>query len=308
MATALNKHVLFGFQVQTTKGVQASDNIIWTPFSDTFDFNFRPNIEVFRQADNTDYEHLAYSRGHWWEGTAPVTIVPTAGTITELIDWIQTRDAYNQGKWASVYCLHRDVNVVKASYDVKVRRATLRLEKGNPAAFSLELAGLNTGTSPSVGTCATGGPYLWNEATIEQDLGAGSYSPTADMELIEITLDNNLEDPADGLRITSGNTPQQLYNVAGVSCTGRIERDFVDNSYHALYLNQADSNFSDTYDAALRITLTRGGVTITLELPRVKFTDWVANPSGTNEGRIREEITFVALGSDDGATAPIVLS
>jgi hypothetical protein len=308
MGIALNKHSLFGFQIQESEGVQASNAIIWTPFNDTMDFSRKATLEMYSQADGTDYNHLMFNSGQWYDGAAPIALIPTSGTIAALIDWIQTRDAYNQGKFATVYLYQRDTGVNQAIVDTKVRTATFRFEKRRPVMLSLDLVGKTPGTTPAVGVCDTGGPYLWSEAVVTQDLDIGSLSETVDMETIEVTIDNKVQDATEGMRITSGVTPAHIYNTGDINCTGRFTVDYTDATLFNLFTQQLNYDFSIEGDVQLNIALARSAISLNLLVNRLKFTEWRGNPNGTNDGIIPQEITWQGLGSDDGTVPPITLS
>jgi len=309
--TVLEKHCAFGFQIQDVEGTEKSDNVLWVPFRDTLDFKLQINKEEYRQADYNDYLHLLYSSGVWFEGGAPITLVPDATLWSSLMSWIQDRDSYNQGKFASVY-MYDPVRGIRSVVDVKVREAAIAFEKGGPVTLELSLLGKRPGSAtPEVSMHTRVGPYLWKETAVTIDVGGvGSLSSTVDIESAEVRLDEHVEDAAEGLRITAtnGQYPQKLYNVAGESCTGSLSRDFVDSSIYDVFESLADNNFSTDYDASIQFVMSRGGITATVLVNRMQWTTHTGDPGGTNEGRIPESLEWIGLGSDDGTTGPVTLS
>ncbi|MHB8996917.1 MAG: phage tail tube protein [Armatimonadota bacterium] len=299
MAVALAQEGAFGFGVQAAQGTYVAPEV-WLPLmgggrGDSI--TWRKNYVTLDMADGNDFESRYFGVGEWAEGQITVPLVP--GAITSLLSWVQDRDQDNQGKWASllVDCVHE----VKKVTDAKVRRLTLDLVKGKPATCTLDVAGLKmeSGTAAAV-NMPTAAPYLYREATVEIASGGGTLEADANCEQIRIVIENMVEDPAEGLRLAEGTSPKHLYNLCGVRCRGAISRDFVDT---ALY-----GDFAAGQEAALRIQLTRGASTATVSLPRVLYTESDLGLPGSHEKRIVETVQFVALGSLDGLTAPVVLS
>jgi hypothetical protein len=299
MAVALAQEGAFGFGVQAAQGNYVAPSV-WLPLmggerGDSI--TWRKNYVTLDMADGNDFESRYFGVGEWAEGQITVPLVP--GAITSLLSWVQDRDQDNQGKWASllVDCVHE----VKKVTDAKVRRLTLDLVKGKPAICTLDVAGLKmeSGLSAAV-NMPTAAPYLYREATVEIASGGGALTADVDCEQIRIVIENMVEDPAEGLRLAEGSSPKHLYNLCGVRCRGAISRDFVDT---ALY-----GDFAAGQEAALRIQLARGASTATISLPRVLYTESDLGLPGSHEKRIVETVQFVALGSLDGLTAPVVLS
>ena len=298
MAVALAQEGAFGFGVQSAQGNYVAPSV-WLPLmggegADTI--HWKKNYVTLDMADNNDYESRYFGVGEWAEGQITVPLIP--GSITTLLSWVQDRDQDNQGKWASllVDCVHE----VKRVTDAKVQRMTLDLIKGKPVTCVLEIAGLKmeSGAAAAV-TMPVAAPYLYREASVEIASAGGSLTADVDCEAIRIVIDNMVEEPAEGLRLTTGSNPQQLYNLSGVRCRGAISRDFVDTALYA--------DFVSGQEAALSVQLTRGASTATISLPRVLYTASDLGLPGSHEKRIKEQVQFLALGSVDGLTAPVVL-
>ena len=180
------------------------------------------------------------------------------------------------------------------------RTATFDFVKGEPVTCSLELCGLRmergTAATPSIPVAA---PYVFREAKVEIATAGGALVEDVNCEAIQVVLDNVVEDPEEGLRLRETGEPLQLYNLAGVRCRGALSRDFVDSKVFA--------DFAAGQEAALRLTLERGATVATVTMPRVLYTSSDLGLPGSHERRISEKVDFVALGSTDGLTAPVVL-
>lgn len=315
---SLSKHARFGFQLQAQEGVEISDDVIWVPFTDTLDFfDIVANMEVFRQADYTGYDHLMFSAGQWFDGNAPMglfPLTPVATVLTPLVDWIQSRDVYNQGEFATVFL--RDEQGIRSVVDTKVAEATVTVTKGRPITFVLRLVGKSPGTDTPSASPYTGGPYIWQDGVIQVDFspyGAGVLATDQEFESLEIRIDNVVEDAGEGLRITSGFNPRRLYNLSGIRATGTATRDYIDSNLYNQFLLQIADTFGTTADAALSLTLSRGGAQILFNLPRVRWTAVRQVAPGDNESRRITNVDFTALGSDigdppTGASPPITLT
>ena len=302
MAVALAQEGSFGFGLQAEKGTFVSPTT-WLPLmqvgsSKSGDgIRLRKNHTVLSLADANDYESRYYSAGQWAEGEVAVPLIP--GVLTNLFSWLQDRDGNNQGKWASavVDC----VNEVKKLTDVKVRKATVDLIKGEPVGCLLDVAGLKmeSGTTPSPNIPAAA-PYVFREANVKIATGGGGLVTDLACERIRLEIDTAVEKVAEGLRLAESVAPLQLYNLAGVRCVGAFSRDFADNAIYA--------DFASGQEAALSITLARGEATAVISLPRVLYTASDLGLPGSHEKRIVEKLDFLALGSIDGLTPPITLA
>ena len=301
MAVALAHEGSFGFGLQAEKGTYEAPDT-WLPLMKRSggageSVRLHKNYALLDLADSNDYESRYYSAGEWAEGEVAVPMIP--GSLSNLIAWIQTRDANNQGAWASV--LIDCVNEVKKLTDVKVRRATIDLIKGQPVICRLDLGGLKieSGTTPTPNV-PTEAPYIFREATVQLATGGGSLTEDINCERIQIVIDNAVEEMAEGMRLTAGGSPRQMYNLGGVRCWGALSRDFTDNAVY--------TDFADGQEAALALTLTRGVASAAITLPRVLYTGSEMGLPGAHDRRIVERVEFTALGSVDGVTAPVTLA
>ena len=294
MAVALTQEGAFGFALQTERGAYASPTV-WVPLVNDDDpegvfVRWRRNYTVLDMGDGNDFQSRYFAASSWLEGRVVVPLVP--GSMTALISWIQDRDQDNQGKWASLIVDH--VNAVQKATDVKVRRARLVLRKGCPAHVVLWLVGLKVEDgSPSAVNVPTATPYQFGEASFEVASNGKALEGDDAIEELIVDLDNAIEDPA-------VSAPQHLYNLAGVRARGRVVRDFVDSVLHA--------DFMGGQEAALRLALTRGASICSLCLPRLLYVAEDLGLPAAGARRIMQTIDFVALGSLDGLTAPVVLA
>ena len=299
MTVALAHEGAFGFALQTAKGTFVQpDN--WLPLMDggrgaADTVALRKNYAPLDLADMRAFQTGYYSPGQWVEGTLRFPLVP--GALGDLLDWIQARDSDNQGKWASavIDCVH----TVKKITDLKVRRAIFDCVVGEPVWCTLEVVGLQmeVGVTPAA-TMPTTPPYLFREATVELATG-GTPAEDGNCERLRVVIDTCLEEPEKGLRLTPSSGPVQLYNLAGLRAGGSFSRDFVDSAVYA--------DFVLGTEAALAVTLQRGAAVAEIALPRILHTADGLGLPGSHERRIVEEVEFLALGSADGTTAPVVL-
>lgn len=300
MPVALSMDGAFGFGIQSAKGSYVSPST-WLPLMASSEapvdtVEWKKNYVMLDTADAKDYQTSYYSAGEWAAGGLRFPVIP--GSISQLFSWIQDRDADSQGKWASalIDCVHE----IKKLTDLKVAKAVFDLVKGEPVTCSVQVAGLmmesGNAATPVMPIAA---PYLFREARVELSAGGGAVAEDVNCEAIRIEINTMLEDPAEGLRLGESGNPTQLYNLAGLRCTGSISRDFVDTDLY--------DDFVAGQEAALVLTLERDVTTATIQLPRVLYSGSDLGLPGSHSRRIVEEVRFVALGSADGLTPPVVL-
>jgi hypothetical protein len=301
MAVALAMEGAFGFGLQATKGTHVTPTT-WLPLMDAGSaradsVSRQMNYVVVEMADGRDSPSAYYSAGDWVAGSLEFPLVP--GALRDLFSWVQDRDGEGQGKWASVVidCVHS----TKELTDVKVRRAVLDLVKGEPVMCRLDICGLQVASgeaaSPAFPTAA---PYTYREVDLRIAAGGGGLASDVNCEALRIEIDTMLEDPADGLRLSESSGPVQLYNLSGVRCSGAVSRDFADSGLF--------DDFMAGQEAALDVTLARGTATATVSLPRVLYVADDLGLPGSRTKRIVEQVRFLALGSTDGQTPPVVLT
>lgn len=313
----LNKHSIFMFAPQSAEGTEATTGFTSIPFSGTLDFNLQGNMEAFEQSDGVEYLHHFYTAGAWFEGSVPLVLSPEGGSFTNLINWITERDDDNQAPFCTVWIV--DDNMERGAVDVKVTEATISLRKGEPVTFGITLRGKKPteGKAPTTVTPDTGGPYLWSDGTVSTGNYGSSTSEDENMESLEIRIDNGVDDGAEGLRLSSGVYPIRLYNLNDMEVTGSFERDYIvaqsggGAAFYNAFVSQVENSFSTTSDAALDVTLTRSGSSLSLSMPRLKFTDVSQPLEGSNRGRVIQTVEFRAIaspGSLNDWTAPITIT
>jgi hypothetical protein len=301
MGVALSLDGSFGFALQSVKGTYVTPTT-WLPLVSLGSgrgesIEQKKNYVLLDMADGKSYQTSYYSAGEWAEGQVKVPVVP--GSVSALFSWMQDRDGDNQGKWGSV--LVDCINHVKKLTDVKVRKAALDFEKGQPVTCLLDVYGLKMEAGiAATPTMPVAAPYIFREATVQLVKGGGSIAEDVNCEAVHVVMDNVVEDAAEGLRLQESGEPLQLYNLAGVRCYGALSRDFVD---HALF-----QDFMAGREASLLLTLERGSAVATVTLPRIIYSDSDMGLPGSHSERIVEKVGFIALGSADGLTPPVVLA
>ena len=301
MTVALAQEGSFGFGLQGQKGTFQAPSV-WLPIMKRAggageSIRLQKNQTLLDFADSNSYQSGYFSAGEWAEGEVTVPLIP--GSLSSLISWVQERDASCQGRWGSVLidCIHE----VKKLTDAKVRRARIDLVKGQPVVCTLDIGALKmeSGAVPTP-NMPIAAPYIFREATVQLAKGGGALGEEINCERIQIVLDNTVEPMAEGMRLAPGAHPRQMYNLAGVRCYGALSRDFVDSEVY--------SDFAAGEEAALAITLSRGAASALIALPRVLYTASEMGLPGAHDQRIIERVEFTALGSVDGATAPVTLA
>ena len=314
LTPGLSKDTIFGFQLQTVEGTQASNAIKWCPVDGTVDFRRRANRTFHRQADDVDSEHMTYSAGQWAQGGFGFILQPSLTVLTDMLSWIIDRDDYNQGLLASVYKVSRWGATYRREcwIDAKIEEARFSFEKGRPLGLSLSMVARKPGTYAGTPSgVATGAPLLWKETYAQVSVGGEALAVTHDLERAEVTINNDVESPAEGLRLCydddGGKYPLHIYNKGGMIVSGSLTRDFVDNTYGTAFISQAGDDFGTTYDGQLKFTCARGGHGFALHCHRVQWMDGADGPDypGNNDTRLSLGVDWHALSTDDGATDPL---
>jgi len=286
---ALSQEGSFGFALQAEKGSFAQPDT-WLPLVSLDAPNqhrgeslqLRKDYKMLDSADANDYESRYYLGAEWVEGQVALPFIP--GALARVFSWIQDRDGNNQCKWASVLvdCIH----TVKKLADVKVRKATIDLMKGEPVRCVLDLAagGMQIAPTP-LPNIPLAAPYIFREATAHIAKDGGPLTTDEACGRFRLVMDNAVD--------------ARLSNLAGVRCRGWFSRAFVDDAIYA--------DFASGQEAALSITLARGEARAVISLPRLLYTASDLGLPGSHEKRIVEKVDFVALGSLDGLMPPVTL-
>lgn len=313
----LNKYNLFGWQVQSGRtALSASTGYTWVPFIDEPSFKWTPHGEPIDQADRIHHDHEIYPGGIWYEGDVSFYLMP--GCLSALLAFAQTRDAYNQCAWGTVILANYDAGLrhkVHAQH-VKVSRLEFTFETGAPIRCTMSMVGLEDGAAAGFPadlsewdtaiSDAEVAPYICKETTFKWNAAVGaSYSaPTAvnyDIRSCTVTIDNQLQDPADGMRFNGSDNPYQLYNEGGVKVTGSFSRDFIDETVYNAFRQQRGYNstyawYDQQYCSSLKIEISRGS-SLAIELPRITYNDHSSGLRGSRTGRAVESVDFLALGA-----------
>ena len=322
---ALNKYSLIGFGLQTAEAEATLPTFTWLPLAGSLGFKKELNPEVLDMADRNHFDHLSFSKGQWWAGSIPIYLC--SGAVTNLIDWIQTRDTNNQGKFANIWitqgvtgdATEALTGIWRRAVDVKVNSAEFAFTAGDPVRVNLNCTGKGDGAvtvaptgHATVLSAIQGNPFLWKEATLSiAATEAANVAVDYTIKDLTVTIDNAVQDPSDGLRFNGSYNPYRLYNTGGVKVSGSFTRDMSDRALYDAYHNQytAAAWYSSAYNIKLQIVIAAVGLTgLTLSMPSVRITEYEAQPSGERRSLITESVSFEAFGSVDGATAPITLS
>lgn len=307
---ALNKYNIFGFIVQTDQqAAPAASGWTWIPFIDEPTFKWTPNAETLDQADRIHHDHLIYSNVQYYSGGVSFYLMP--GCVSQLLDWIQARDAHNQGKWATVALWNYDSagrHFVFAS-DVKVTRAEFVIEQNSPVRCNLDLVGISNGlgNGPTYAeglewdaaiTDAEVAPYINRETQFTFDPTGDTKVQSYDIRNCTITIDNQVQAPEDGVRFNNSASPYRLYNEGGIRATGSFARDYVDNDcYNAFYAMYTASDwYANSRYGALAVTLTRGGAAFSLTMNKLAYNDHAPGMRGSRSGVLVETLDFIAMG------------
>jgi len=280
----------FGFAIQKEKGCFTTPDT-WLPTLAVEDpLGLRKSYQTYSAQGG--YVNRYNETGTWAEGDLFIPLTP--GVMANLLSWIQDRDSNNQGRWASLLVdIDGSTSPLKVR-DAKVRQAAFFLRPNEPVLCKLSVAGLHA----ERGKCyhpvmPTAAPYIYKEAEMELATDGGALS-TATLGEVTVMADNSIEEAANV-------PPWGLANCAGVRVTGTINRDLMISAIYA--------DFAEGEEAAMSIELCRGANSLCLSLPRILYTNWLAMLYPVPKlPRQMERVTFIGLGSTDGATPPIVLA
>jgi len=279
------------------------------PLTEPESLTRRTNITPYDTADTREYESVTYSAGEWAEGSVSPGLIP--GSVTNLLSWIQDRNDDNQGVFATC-AVDFGHGEYKKIYNAKVKTAVFTFRKGEPVTVRLDIVGQRMVDAVYVGSPDMPVPslYLFKEATVGYGSTGGAYPTTYDFEQIEITIDNGVEDPAEGLRLAPYNYPYVIYNLYGMRITGTAQMDFANvDAFDAFMASYSDIGPPSSSDRQLRIALARGANTCTLTLPRIQFENVTPALAGDHSSRIVLPIEFRGLADEaTGATAPLTLA
>jgi len=318
-SAAMAKYGKFGLGLQTAEGSEnAGTSVVWMPMCDAPSFKWHANGAAIDAADGAHYEHQHYSQGQFWAGSVGVFMYP--GAVSTLISWIQTRDDNNQGVMATVWLVDKNATLVRTAMDVKVRTAEFPLVQNQPMRVNLDLVGKQDGTKSE----PTGydkpllsAPFVRKDVTVV--LKAASTEDTDRGWTFKggtIRIDNQVQDPMDGMRFNGSYNPYVLYNTGAAICSGDCTRDALDldfyNAWRQSYEVGSDASYNwedDDYDSYMTVTYARGATTFGLSIPRMRIEDVDTGMLGSRRGIQEERITWVALAdATTAATAPITLS
>lgn len=312
---ALSKHTIVGFNVQSAYGTGAKTDINWCPYNGQLTFGRAGENEVFEQADYTDWEHEVVPTGDFAEGDIPITLRGDDSFLDDLVTILSTRDSYNQATWFSVFLAEEVAGTlrIEAWQDCKVRTATFEMRKGSPVGLNLNCVGRKewTGhgvTAPTIGS-GWGVPFLWSVAAVKTQWNlAGSYTAITDAENLTLTLNENLEDPREGMRLGQDLNPYRLWNIGSLGAEVTLGNDFTTLQWYNAYTShlQSGPDYGD-YELGMQLLFT-GTASLTVTMPRIAIRRRPRSYPGSSKGRQTEDISLIALGSRDGTTAAVTLA
>lgn len=306
----LSKESFFGIASQGSADVAGSytamSNGVLLPLTAPESVVYNPNRDTLSMADYQDFqlEALVRSQGEWWEGDVQVALIP--GSTAELIECMQTRGSYNQQYFCSMY-FQQGNTCIRRLWDAKITQARFEWTKGGLCLCTLSIVAIDgdatadaTGSWPGAAL-----PYQWKETLVElETANSGSVAADVNVEEIDVTLDNLVADPADGLRITTSNAGklQRLYNEGGIACAGSFTRDFADALVWDDFIASAEGTKAD-----MTLTVSRGGNSITFTIRAMSYDSASAPIAGDNRSRTALSTSFTAH-SPNGVLAPITIA
>ena len=312
-APSLSKHSIVGFSIQSAYDTPNTANIRWVPFAaGSLTFGQAGTNQLFEQSNRADWPTEVIADGDFASGDIPMIFRPDTNTLTDLVDWVQTRDVYNQCKWATVYIVERvdGTDRVEAWQDVKIQRMTISVQGGQAAEVSLTCVGRKEYTGHGVSAPANtdyGAPLIWSGAAITASWDAGSYVADVDFEQVTFVYETNADDPLNGHRIAGSLNPTRIWNTGGERVSIDTTRDFVDLTYKTAFDSHLRSGpDAGVYDLGLKLVLT-GTAVLTITCPRISIQSHPRSMQGGTNVRNTEDITFDALGSADGSTRPATM-
>lgn len=317
MAAALTVFSKFGFALQSGQGVEATSDPIWLPFVGSLELNRNSNPEPLELADRCNFDRLVYPKCKYWAGSVTVLLCP--GAAHDLIDhWIKERDAYSQGRWATVWVVD-GLGAVRTAADVKIASASFEFSTQNAVSVSLSMIGISDGTNVTptdYDQPTLVAPYIFKDAVVtHKPYATGSYE-SIHCKSLSINIEEFLDSPEDGLRLNGSYFPATLYNSRVYRVTGTLERDYQTvSTAQAYWVQNEDATIDaahdwneDTYDGEIGVGIVRGAGTIAISIPHVRYTDWSPRITGGRAGVQTEVAQFMALTDSTGVTAPLTLS
>lgn len=301
------KECKIGFAIQTGKGAAAASPTAYYPLPEGGGINPLKNYSFFHWADNNYAVAHYMSEGEWNEGTILVPIIP-GYTLDDtdadvLYRWIFDREAaayYYESKWATIWrCLG---HVYEKFPDCKCTSGVIRNAGGTFMALEMNVTGIAAPSEP--GSCPAGDvittdPYTFDHATLSLKLTGGAYAADAYETDLPINFDNHNVSPADMITLQPSRYPLDL------PCTEKTE---VGGTMNRLFMNSlVYDDFKAGTEGAIKIAMTTGGLTATIEMPRTIYTE---DPIGIpTEDLLKEDaVGWQALGSVAGDVDAIVIT
>lgn len=320
MAVTLGSHGKVGFQIQSAEGTPADGtNIGVLQLTGECDFNLKKNLETVPVIGLEGFETLAYSLGQWFEGNIDIQL--TWHTFYNLMTWATSYDSDGQGKWSTVWLMD-DKRSVRVD-DTKVQSITLKFRTGSVVGAGVGLVSIGTPTTstPSSKTDpSTSAPIIWKD--IELVVGYWddelTWTERTNMSLsvtsMDITIENQLQSPSDGMSMDGSYAPRNLNNVGRATVRGSItaarETDlFRDLSYYQTEAEASDPSYrwwNKQYSAYLRMYVGAAAAPLRyrIDVPLAKFVNYRSGTQGSRRGVTYETVDFIGLGAYDHGSLP----
>jgi hypothetical protein len=202
------------------------------------------------------------------------------------------------------------LGVVRTAKDVKVASAQFDFVPQAPVGVTLNLVGISDAanyTPTGLADTVLVAPYIFKDVVVGHQTVLGNADTGINCRSVSFSVDNSLDDPAEGLRLNGDYFPATLYNNRYGRVTGSIEKDYQSNALGNAFVAQHESLViptydwnEQTYDGWLQIAMSRAGLNLAFNMYRIRYTDWTPRISGSRSGIQTETAPFVALTYWDG--------
>jgi len=239
-----------------------------------------------------------YSQGEIVEGGVAITMVP--GATADLVDWMITRDADGQGKFATV--IINTPALRRRFTGCKIDTARLVFESKNLLAADLSLVGKfeDSDASPTLTpSWAVDNPYMFADCALEV---GGSADLT--FNRVELTVNNHVDKEC--FRLNGTGKPEVFYNLGGPDCEGTFERDAVDSVIYAAFMAGTSGSMTVTAER----TIGEDTYSVAFEMKKIIYTESGLHAKGQRNARNVNTGTFTAMSGVEVATpfAPIAIT
>jgi len=260
------------------------------------DINLDPHQQEYLQTGGTDSRHAVWDPYNTYPGFFECPIIPGAAYLSDLFTWASAdptdatdRDSYNQAKWATIVLFRGSIRKVGAC-DCKCRQLVLTYAKGEVISARFEFEGLKPyAWTPAATAVPTGLGYYYRETALSVNINDVGAAADINYERVEITVDQGLEDSADGMRIQVQDYPEYLDNLTNPNVSGTAVRDPRDSTMFDAFLARQGVDWS--------LVSTRGANTFTVAINNSDMSR-PDHPVG-GSGNVRQTSTYNFLCRED---------